>query len=183
MVLNMKIVFEKNFYSCFPILTKLFFVILVLPLCSRNVEMNGYTIPAGAQVIPLIQSVHMDPNLWDKPEDFNPERFIGPDGNVHRPDFFMPFGVGRRRCLGDTLARMEMFLFFACLMHGYDISLPENEPAPTLACIAGVVISPQTVRICITPRPDMPKMEVQQQQEEDQHREHPDGVVRNVGSY
>lgn len=152
--------------------------------------MNGFTIPAGAQVIPLIQSVHMDPTLWDKPEEFIPERFIGPDGAVHRPDFFMPFGVGRRRCLGDTLARMEMFLFFACLMHGYDISLPENEPEPTLTGVAGVVISPQAVRVCIKPRPDMPKMamfaeEEEQLEQDNQNREqtHADGILRNVGSY
>lgn len=156
----------------------------------REVEMNGFTIPAGAQVIPLIQSVHMDPTLWDKPEEFIPERFIGPDGAVHRPDFFMPFGVGRRRCLGDTLARMEMFLFFACLMHGYDISLPENEPEPTLTGVAGVVISPQAVRVCIKPRPDMPKMamfaeEEEQLEQDNQNREqtHADGILRNVGSY
>lgn len=148
--------------------------------------MNGYTIPAGAQVIPLIQSVHMDPVLWDKPEEFIPERFIGPDGAVRRPDFFMPFGVGRRRCLGDTLARMEMFLFFACLMHGYDISLPENEPEPTLTGVAGVVISPQAVRICIKPRPDMPKADFDleaMQNHLNREQTHTDGIVRNVGSY
>lgn len=151
--------------------------------------MNGYTIPAGAQVIPLIQGVHMSPELWDRPEEFIPERFIGPDGNVHRPDFFMPFGVGRRRCLGDTLARMEMFLFFACLMHGYDISLPENEPEPTLNGVAGVVISPQTVRVCIKPRPDMPKHVVEEGDDElhvpNPFRDHTyqDSNLRNVGSY
>lgn len=150
--------------------------------------MNGYTIPAGAQVIPNIQSVHMCPELWDKPEEFNPERFIGADGRVHRPDFYMPFGVGRRRCMGDTLARMEVFLYFACLMHSFDISLPENEPVPSLVGTTGAVINPQAVKICFTKRPlDLAKTcdeELAQQQVNAQREQvHADGILRNVGSY
>lgn len=162
--------------------------------------MAGFTIPAGAQVIPLISSVHMDPELWDQPEEFKPERFIGANGNVQRPEFFMPFGVGRRRCLGDTLARMEMFLFFACLMHGYDISLPEGEPLPSLNGVMGAVISPQAVRMHVKPRP----LHLDENnnnnndnnvagQKDHLHADHEEnypaaayldgGVLRNVGSY
>lgn len=115
--------------------------------------MDGYTIPAGAHVIPLINSVHMDPKLWDKPEEFQPRRFIDAEGKVKKPEFFMPFGVGRRMCLGDVLAKMELFLFFSTLMHSFHIRLPDGEPMPSLKGNVGVTITPQMYRVCLTPRP------------------------------
>ncbi|XP_077292942.1 cytochrome P450 18a1 [Arctopsyche grandis] len=120
---------------------------------TRDVTLNGYLLPAGCQVVPLINSVHMDPTLWDKPEQFRPERFMDASGNIRKPEYFMPFGVGRRMCLGDVLARMELFLFFANILHTFDISLPEGEPAPSLEGNAGVTISPDAFKIKLTPRP------------------------------
>ncbi|XP_029723477.2 cytochrome P450 18a1 [Aedes albopictus] len=130
----------------------------IVPLATTHspksdVVINGYTIPAGSYVVPLINSVHMDPTLWDKPEEFNPSRFLDAEGKVHKPDYFIPFGVGRRRCLGDVLARMELFLFFASIMHTFAIELPEGEPMPGLKGIIGVTISPQAFRVKLVPRP------------------------------
>lgn len=76
-------------------------------------------------------------------------------------------------------------------MHGYDISIPENEPLPSLNEVVGVVVQPHAYKICVKPRADIPKvhvdnMDVQQlpvqQQNHHQHRQE-DGVLRNVGSY
>lgn len=120
---------------------------------TRDVELNGYRIPAGSHVIPLINSVHMDPNLWDKPEEFNPRRFLNNEGKVRKPEYFIPFGVGRRMCLGDVLARMELFLFFASFMHTFNMSLPEGQPLPSLKGNVGVTITPESFRVCLTPRP------------------------------
>ncbi|XP_055551501.1 cytochrome P450 18a1 isoform X2 [Wyeomyia smithii] len=130
----------------------------IVPLATTHspksdVVINGYTIPAGSYVVPLINSVHMDPTLWDNPEKFNPNRFLDAEGKVHKPEYFIPFGVGRRRCLGDVLARMELFLFFASIMHTFTIELPEDEPMPSLKGIIGVTISPQAFRVNLIPRP------------------------------
>lgn len=135
----------------------------------RDIEINGYKIPAGSHVVPLINSVHMDPNLWDNPEEFNPSRFLDTEGKVRKPEFFIPFGVGRRKCLGDILARMELFLFFSSLAHTFNISLPEGQPMPSLKGNVGVTISPQSFKICLTPRP----LNVEPEHEN----------LRNVGSY
>lgn len=120
---------------------------------TRDVHLNGYKIPAGSHVIPLINSVHMDPNLWDKPEEFNPRRFLDNEGKVRKPEYFIPFGVGRRMCLGDVLARMELFLFFASFMHSFNMTLPEGEPLPSLKGNVGVTIAPESFKVCLTPRP------------------------------
>lgn len=121
-----------------------------------DVELNGFKIPAGAHCVPLINCVHMDKKLWDRPEDFNPSRFINAEGKVFKPDFFMPFGAGRRMCLGHTLSRMELFLFFANIMHTFNITLPIGDTMPSLNGNAGVTISPNEFRVCFTERPLLP---------------------------
>lgn len=95
----------------------------------------------------------MDPNLWEKPEEFNPDRFLDAEGKVRKPEFFMPFGVGRRMCLGDVLAKMELFLFFATLMHSFDMTLPAGEMMPSLKGTVGVTITPELFKVCLKPRP------------------------------
>lgn len=115
-------------------------------------QLNGYRIPAGSQVVPLINCIHMDPNLWDQPEKFNPDRFIDQDGKIRRPEYFMPFGVGRRMCLGDVLARMEMFMFFASMMHQFDVQLAEGASSPSLEGTVGATIAPQAFHLKFVPR-------------------------------
>lgn len=120
--------------------------------CYRDVTLNGYTIPAGCQVVPLLHAVHMDPELWDEPEAFRPTRFLTSEGKIHKPEYFMPFGVGRRMCLGDVLARMELFLFFSSLMHTFDLRLPEGTSLPSLRGNAGITVSPDPFKVCLLQR-------------------------------
>lgn len=113
---------------------------------------NGYLLPQNTQVVPLLHAVHMDPELWEEPEKFNPSRFINAEGKVQKPEYFLPFGVGRRMCLGEVLARMEIFLFFASLLHSFDLSLPEGEVLPDLKGVGGVTINPRPFKVCLRPR-------------------------------
>lgn len=119
----------------------------------RNLKLNGFLLPENSQVVPLLHAVHMDPNLWEEPEKFNPSRFINSEGKVTKPEYFLPFGVGRRMCLGEVLARMELFLFFSSLLHSFDICVPEGETLPSLKGNAGVTISPNAFKVCLKARP------------------------------
>lgn len=94
----------------------------------------------------------MDPNLWDEPSKFNPSRFIDDSGKIRRPEYFMPFGVGRRMCLGDVLARMEMFMFFSCVMQQFDLEMEEGHAVPTLEGTVGATIAPESFRVKFIPR-------------------------------
>lgn len=137
--------------------------VLTLSFFNRDVNLNGYRIPAGSQVVPLINCVHMDPKLWDEPNKFNPSRFIDDTGKIRRPEFFMPFGVGRRMCLGDVLARMEMFMFFSCMMHQFDVQMAPGDAPPSLEGTVGATISPKAFRVRFIPRtvptvPDHPHL-------------------------
>ncbi|XP_058788911.1 cytochrome P450 18a1 [Phymastichus coffea] len=119
---------------------------------TREVNLNGFTIPTGSQIIPLLHAVHMDEELWEEPAKFQPSRFLTAEGKVHKPEYFMPFGVGRRMCLGDLLARMELFLFFSTLMHTFDLRLPEGASLPSLKGNAGVTVTPDPFKVCLIRR-------------------------------
>nr|AVL92816.1 CYP450 [Locusta migratoria] len=120
---------------------------------TRDVYLNGFMIPKDAHVVPLLHAVHMDPTLWDDPEKFEPTRFLNAEGKVTKPEFFLPFGVGRRMCLGDVLARMELFLFFSSLLHVFDLRLPEGQPLPSLKGNTGATVTPDSYKVCLVERP------------------------------
>ncbi|ENN72442.1 hypothetical protein YQE_10910, partial [Dendroctonus ponderosae] len=119
----------------------------------RDIKLNGFHLPRHAQVVPLLHAVHMDATLWAEPQRFDPSRFINAEGKVHKPEFFLPFGVGRRMCLGEVMARMEIFLFFSSLLHSFDVRVPAGETLPSLKGIVGVTISPNPYKVCLKPRP------------------------------
>jgi len=79
----------------------------------------GHSVPAGTIVFANLYSTGWDPEIWDDPDAFRPERFLTPGG--HQLDRqalgqFMCFGAGRRRCPGAQFGTMEMFIFFVVLM-------------------------------------------------------------------
>lgn len=75
------------------------FLFMIFFRCYRDVSLRGYKIPQGTQIVPLLHAVHMDPTLWDEPEAFKPERFLSAEGKIERPEFFIPFGVGKREII------------------------------------------------------------------------------------
>ena len=117
----------------------------------RTVEFEGHIIPKNTHVIPLLHGVHMDPEVWEQPDTFKPERFLTEDGRLHKPAHFMPFGAGQRMCLGDKIAEMELQLFFSSLLHVFDIENP-GAGLPSLRGLAGVTVSPQDFEVNFIPR-------------------------------
>lgn len=61
---------------------------------TRDVIFQGYTIPKGAIIIPDVDSVMKDPNIWSDPESFHPERFINTDGSLKRQEEYVMFFIG-----------------------------------------------------------------------------------------
>ena len=80
--------------------------------------------------------MHRSPRLWDRPEAFDPDRFL-PAASASRPKFaYVPFGSGPRMCIGASLAMMEAPLIVASLLRRFDISLPPDtnlEASPRLS--------------------------------------------------
>jgi len=95
-----------------------------------DVDFHGFTIPKGAIIIANLYDVHYDKAIWGDPEVFCPERFLTSDGKGmdKQHSIIAPFGIGRRQCLGETLARNNIFLFLASLFQTFNIKEPVGAP-------------------------------------------------------
>ncbi|XP_060098796.1 cytochrome P450 2J2-like [Heteronotia binoei] len=120
--------------------------------CVKDVNMFGFLIPKGAHVVPDLRSVLLDPKQWKKPQDFNPNHFLDQDGNFVEREAFLPFGAGARACLGEPLARMELFIFFTSLLRAFTFQLPEGVKELSTKPIVGASLRPHPYKLCAVPR-------------------------------
>ncbi|XP_004472575.3 vitamin D 25-hydroxylase isoform X2 [Dasypus novemcinctus] len=114
---------------------------------SEDTVVRGYSIPKGTTVITNLYSVHFDEKYWRDPELFYPERFLDSSGCFAKKEALVPFSLGRRHCLGEQLARMEMFLFFTALLQQFHLHFP-HELIPNLNPRLGMTLQPQPYLIC-----------------------------------
>ncbi|CAB4040453.1 steroid 17-alpha-hydroxylase 17,20 lyase-like [Paramuricea clavata] len=122
----------------------------------RDTTIAGYHIPKGTFVGLNISKVHEDNCEWQETEKFKPERFLDEDGKFvgwNKLRGFMPFGIGRRECPGQTLAKVMMFSFASILLHRYKIELPEGAEIPTTkVSIPQLVTKPNDFLVVAKPR-------------------------------
>jgi cytochrome P450 len=99
--------------------------LLVPRLAREDTTVAGYDIPTGTRVLVSVWSIGRDPELWDAPEEFMPERFLGSKLDVKGQDYeLLPFGSGRRMCPGYSLGLKVIQVSLANLLHGFTWSLP-----------------------------------------------------------
>jgi cytochrome P450 len=80
-------------------------IVIVIRRLTEAIQLGGYDLPAGVNVVPSIHLVHRDPSIYPEPDAFRPERFLeAPPGTYT----WIPFGGGVRRCLGAAFAQQEM---------------------------------------------------------------------------
>ncbi|XP_048413320.2 cytochrome P450 2D3-like isoform X1 [Stegostoma tigrinum] len=116
----------------------------------RDTEVLGYTIPKGTTIIPNLSSSLFDENVWSTPHQFNPGHFLNSEGRFVKPESFIPFSAGHRVCLGEQLAKTELFLFFTSMLQQFTFHLPENEPRPSYTeSKFGITLSPCAYRLCV----------------------------------
>jgi cytochrome P450 len=91
---------------------------------EADVEINGYVIPEGAQVLVNAWAIGRDPCLWENANSFMPERFLESEIDFKGRNFeLIPFGGGRRVCPGLPLAIRMLHLMLGSLIHTFDWKL------------------------------------------------------------
>ncbi|KAM6931020.1 cytochrome P450 1D1 [Xenentodon cancila] len=130
------------------------YVPFTIPHCTTSdTTLNGYFIPKDTCIFINQYQVNHDRDLWGDPEKFRPDRFLGPSGVLNREltEKVLIFGMGKRRCLGDGFARLEMFIFLTTLLHGLQLdSVPGQEL--NLGTQFALTMKPRPYRITISPR-------------------------------
>jgi methyl farnesoate epoxidase/farnesoate epoxidase len=92
-------------------------------------------------------NVLSDRDHWGDPEVFRPERFLDSDGKFLKDEWMINFGIGKRTCIGESLAKNVLFLFFATFLQQFSVSLPEGDPRPSTKPQAGFTTAPYPFRI------------------------------------
>ena len=114
---------------------------------TDDVVFKGFLIPKDTTIIANLNSIMMDPNIWTDPSKFNPERFLAQDGKtLSIPEEFIPFSLGPRSCVGETLAKMEMFLFVSSLLQHFKLDFVGSTPPPVKGNL-GVTYNPDPYEI------------------------------------
>ncbi|XP_068669743.1 ent-kaurenoic acid oxidase 1-like [Aristolochia californica] len=85
---------------------------------TEDVTINGYIIPKGWKVQVWFRNVHLDPEVYPDPKEFNPSRW---DGLTPKAGAFIPFGAGSRLCPGNDLAKLEISIFLHYFLLGYEL--------------------------------------------------------------
>ncbi|XP_038582475.1 cytochrome P450 2K1-like isoform X2 [Micropterus salmoides] len=117
---------------------------------SQDVTFQGHFIKKGTTVYPLLTSVLYDESEWESPHTFYPAHFLDKDGKFVKRDAFMPFSAGRRICLGESLARMELLIFFTTLLQHFRFTPPPgvSEDELDLTPRVGFTLNPSPHKLC-----------------------------------
>ncbi|XP_076057346.1 methyl farnesoate epoxidase-like [Oratosquilla oratoria] len=119
---------------------------------ERDTVLKGYHVPKDTLVMVNLYSVLMDPDHFEEPENFRPERFLDENGKFQRDERIIPFGKGKRICLGESLARTNTFILFTSLVQRLTFSLPPGEHLTNTEGVAGFTLGPPIFQVVATPR-------------------------------
>jgi cytochrome P450 family 1 subfamily A polypeptide 1 len=126
----------------------------------EDTTVAGFDLPANTQLFINIYAIQRDPNWWEKPLEFDPERFIkNPEINVNGNHFqLIPFGAGRRQCPGMPLGVLFVQVGLARLMQSFEFALPPGQDPATLDMSETFGITlPRTNSLQVVCKPRLPK--------------------------
>ncbi|KAM7311656.1 putative cytochrome P450 [Ixodes scapularis] len=128
---------------------------LGLPRGTReDTFFDDYFIPKDTVVLANLLAVHRDPELWERPDEFDPTRFLKKDGTglVKKPEHLIAFSVGKRMCPAEALTTVEIFLYLTTFLQKFRVLPAEGQQLPNLSSPALTVAHPSLQRLRFLPR-------------------------------
>ncbi|XP_060098779.1 cytochrome P450 2J4-like isoform X1 [Heteronotia binoei] len=121
-------------------------------LCTKDTMIRQFPVKKGSVIFSNMASSLYDPKEWETPRQFNPSHFLDKDGNFTCRDAFIPFSIGHRVCLGEHMARTELFVFFSSLLRTFNFRLPDGVKEVSIEPIWGATLRPHHFEICAVAR-------------------------------
>ncbi|KAJ8713461.1 hypothetical protein PYW07_013831 [Mythimna separata] len=115
-------------------------------MALEDARLGNYIIPKGTFILLSMFDLH-NGGHWKDPETFRPERFITKEGNLIQDEWLMPFGTGKRRCIGEGLARSELFMFLTHILQKFRLKIPDGDITPSIEPNDGLSLSAKPFRV------------------------------------
>ncbi|XP_033081021.1 cytochrome P450 2C9-like isoform X1 [Trachypithecus francoisi] len=117
-----------------------------------DIKFRNYLIPKGTTILISLTSVLHDNKEFPNPEMFDPRHFLDEGGNFKKSNYFMPFSAGKRICVGEALARMELFLFLTSILQNFNLkSLVDPKDLDTTPVVNGFASVPPKYQLSFIP--------------------------------
>ncbi|XP_037626174.1 cytochrome P450 2J5-like [Sebastes umbrosus] len=113
---------------------------------AKDTTLGSYFIPKGTSLMPILTSVLFDKTEWETPNTFNPGHFLDAEGKFVKREAFLPFSAGKRMCLGESLVKMELFLFLVGLLQKFSFSVPDGVELSTEG-VTGITRVPHPFKV------------------------------------
>ena len=114
---------------------------------DEDYDINGIHITKGMEVQIPIYALHHDPDAWEDPEKFDPERFRGPAKDTHHAFQFLPFGAGPRNCIGRRFAMMEIKVALVKILMKYKFVRSPETQVPLIVHAGGTLTARDGVMV------------------------------------
>ncbi|KAM9197412.1 LOW QUALITY PROTEIN: cytochrome P450 2C42-like [Dugong dugon] len=118
---------------------------------TQDIKFRNCLIPRGTTILTSLTSVLHNDKEFPNPETFDPGHFLDESGNFKKSDYFMAFSAGKRICLGEGLARMDLFLFFTTILNFTLKPLVDPKDIDTTLVDKGFASVPPKYQLCFIP--------------------------------
>lgn len=109
----------------------------------KDTKLSGYDIPRDTMVVAMFSGMLNDPEYLKNPMQFDPENFLDDKGKFFIPEKHFPFALGKHRCIGEMLAKSNLFLLCTTLLQNFYFGLPLGHDIPSEVPIDGATPSVQ----------------------------------------